>query len=144
MFLFVNDAINAGYFVILNFYSNCFKICSIFYVFTFTFNISSNLVTLIKFNKPFCFLNCFHLITVHHHFKRFFNRHRLSVNFFWEYFKQVSLDSTSAFESSDHFQSQSFNTQWSKSQLQCIVYNRLKRFLDIFYIVFMTFRSYSI
>ena len=41
------------------FFSNCFKICSIFLLlFTLLFKISSSLVFLIKFKRPFWFLNC--------------------------------------------------------------------------------------
>ena len=83
-----------------SFFLNCFKICLIF---AFLFIMSSSvLVTLIKFKRPFIFLNHF-LITVHHLFKTsvlvcnsciyliYYLRYHWSQNFFHHIFHNLFL-----------------------------------------------------
>ena len=67
----------------------------------------------------------------------------LSISYFREYFKQFSSYSNSFFQSLNHFSS-FFDTWFFKCQLQNLVSNSLKRFLETIYILFMTLINFSI
>ena len=104
-----------------------FLICPIFlFVFTLMFESASILVTVIKFKRPFSFLNFVYLITF-----------KLSCSQFLEHFKKFSSYNTSVFESSNHFSSSFLNAWFFRCQPQHFVPNSLKGFLETKYILFL-------